>query len=832
MNRVLGDITSASSSVSTASGAFAWLDEPAVSAVATTITSNNRLLDEVDRLIQSYHVWPHGYPADKKTPPERSIRIFYRRTNDIQASTSFTNILENYRDHVLHKNAHTLVKYPYAKEYLTEDPLGLTEHDLSDTRIYKNATKLAAVIREPSPTSTERTEVSDEEDDASHSGVSDTAGSTTNADDASATRPAEGIPRPPLARVKTTFASILEKLQLDLYLFLRANVSRFMDETSNNVIERRIVTYEHDKGLIGRDRIAMGLRYSWQMFKADVYDLCCALVAGGFYFLPFYTTPRTKNMIISKWCDVIRKIHKQLMEFLEEWGRLSERDAMKRLRSFLSKKEVEIIEIEVRENHPDIWEKHRKSIRVFFHQHPLGDTIRLINNIDTAKFPLGFDPVKHTPDALKETLYSYSDLQLKETEKAAENRALANENKKLKNQLDAALKAGNKRNRNTKRQNDTGAAAEADVSDSEKRLSKESPAVRRLMRKNKRGHRPCLQCARDGLRRFHKVCDPAKRAADVKRTKQQKRDNPTPKFPPDEKDRKYPLSSYSSSACKHCKREDVKPSIAENDRHFEDSCYRRPGGECDQKGAKTRRARTNLVKSLAMEAKKEAGKRKSSARDDSNPKKRGKGVRFKTTEMAVRPAPHAASQHHATEQTSHSTGTSAGASPARNNIPDPRLEGTGSHETWATVATGATLNPTPVSNLRRKVRSRKYKRSQMAERYPITSDELDYAWANCPHYIKKGHIVYQLEAEGKEENLIAFRKDMARDLKTGYVPPYPPPYPSMVDQEPLPDPSVPTVTPLVLTPMPPPPPQRQQTLLPAAGRPPSPPNSPGEEASR
>ena len=143
MNRVLGDLTSAQSNPSSEAGAYAWLNLPAVSSVAVTPDSNRELLDEVDRLIASYSEFPHGYPENKKTDEFR-IRIRYRRTNDQQASASFTNILENYRAHVLHKRASELTAYPFTLEYLIADPLGREELDISDTRIFRNANRLTA----------------------------------------------------------------------------------------------------------------------------------------------------------------------------------------------------------------------------------------------------------------------------------------------------------------------------------------------------------------------------------------------------------------------------------------------------------------------------------------------------------------------------------------------------------------------------------------------------------------------------------------------------------------------------------------------------------------
>ena len=263
MNRVLGDLTSAQSNTSTVSGAYAWLNLPAVSAVAVSTDTNRQLLDEVDRLISSYYEYPHGYPENKKSDEHR-IRIHYRRTNDRQASASFTSLLENYRAHVLHKRASELTSHPYTLDYLISDPLGREDHDVSDTRIYRNANRLTAAAANGGTLPI--TDLTDGDDGGSEGSAGDDTAAGA-ADAASATAPASGEEgtapaAAPVPRVRTPFAALLEQLQLDLYLFLRSNVSRFMDETSNNVITNRIKTYEHDKGLTGRGRIHPDLRYT------------------------------------------------------------------------------------------------------------------------------------------------------------------------------------------------------------------------------------------------------------------------------------------------------------------------------------------------------------------------------------------------------------------------------------------------------------------------------------------------------------------------------------------------------------------------------------------
>ena len=47
MNRVLGDLTSTQRTEGSASGAYAWLNTPAVSAVAVTTDTNRQLMDEI-----------------------------------------------------------------------------------------------------------------------------------------------------------------------------------------------------------------------------------------------------------------------------------------------------------------------------------------------------------------------------------------------------------------------------------------------------------------------------------------------------------------------------------------------------------------------------------------------------------------------------------------------------------------------------------------------------------------------------------------------------------------------------------------------------------------
>ena len=84
----------------------------------------------------------------------------------------------------------------------------------------------------------------------------------------------------------------------------------------------------------------MKTHYTWSRLKEDTFVLCCQMTTPGFYFLPLYTTPRMSRQIVSQRCLAICKIHAKLVAFDADWGSLSERDTMKRLHSFLSKKKV------------------------------------------------------------------------------------------------------------------------------------------------------------------------------------------------------------------------------------------------------------------------------------------------------------------------------------------------------------------------------------------------------------------------------------------------------------------------------------------------------------
>ena len=123
------------------------------------------------------------------------------------------------------------------------------------------------------------------------------------------------------------------------------------------------------------------------------------------------------------------------------------------------------------------------------------------------------------------------------------------------------------------------------------------------MRPNKRGKRPCILCARDGMRRFHDTCDPTKRAEQAKKLREI--DKKAASFPPKkEGDPKYPSKSYAANACPHCKRDNTKPEFTLG--HNPATCPRRPGGQCDQANADTRKSRDAVVRKFIHDKRKAA----------------------------------------------------------------------------------------------------------------------------------------------------------------------------------------------------------------------------------
>ena len=181
-------------------------------------------------------------------------------------------------------------------------------------------------------------------------------------------------------------------------------------------------------------------------------------------------------------------------------------------------------------------------------------------------------------------------------------------------------------------------------------------------------------------------------------------DQPPPRFPPLEKDRKHKLSEYGPKDCTHCKREDADPKRC---KHRSDTCFRRPGGECDQANAKTRGQRNAVCRRLAIERQRNGPPTKN-------------GDKKKTNHSAVR-VMHAATRVAVTPTAPNETTTVAPKEPK--------------------ATEGAA--PPPSVDKHKKIRSRKYTKSKYAQDKPMTEAELDFAIRECPNFVNKGHIRHQ-----------------------------------------------------------------------------------------
>ena len=650
---------------------FTFLNQPTDAVYAVCAETDPHVIDVADTRLKNAYEYPIGYPADKKDPKVR-IRIRYQITNDTQANALFDNVVAMYTQHVIRKNPGVEREHPYLREYLERDPLGLIPHDDSDARIYSNARRLvqaahatsltaptgtasatassatassAVPTSEPADKSSSRKKKSkkkksgtDPSDEASKASAVEPAPvrvvlTGPDAEGSSGDEPALAATTTPQVRVLTAFAGILNKLQMDLYLYLMANTSRFMDSTCNSIIEQRMASHDRDNNLKGLDRLAKGKRYSWDNFKADTLELCCVLATGGFYFLPLYTTPRGKGQIVTKWCHVIQTIHNNLTKYDKNWAQMTEKDALKRLQAFLSPKEVEVIEDELKDKHKGLWAKLKKSIRRFFRTSRLHDAIKLITSIDTAKFPPGeYNPAKHSKRALRNTLAPLDSVEQHNSKDSPELKLLKEQLAKSEAKCAELLKQMKRKKATPFRQTTTDTTPEPEPQRPPLDLSKERPHMQKLMRPNKQGKSPCIECARMGMRLFHDVCDPVRRAANAAKHKRRK---PAPTFPPQEKDRRHPVVSYPPRACRHCVREDVDPKYTTL--HPPEKCFRKKGGECDQAKATTRQQRADVVKRLTaqMRADRQALK-PAPKKGKSQTAKRGKQVTFdpKTTTMA------------------------------------------------------------------------------------------------------------------------------------------------------------------------------------------------------
>ena len=696
--------------------------------------------------------------------------------------------------------------YPWFDEYMRQNPLGLNTYPDHDARIYKNAHKLISAREKakrsqqpesgtgasegaPEASSTEpaapepvskqtrskkrkakkKAQASIAAAASTESKVGESTPTDTIAlDTEDSTTPVESAP---VVRVLTDFAEQLAQRQLELYILLRANLHMFMDKTCQGILDNRISLHEKENKLKGMERAKIGKRYSWEQLRADISKLCCGVATPGYYFLPLYTTVRLKNQSVSQWGHVISTIHRNLANFAADWGKLSQMDAMKRLYSFISTKEREVMELELQKLHPREYKKHNKCIRTFFESTSVATALRLINEVDPEKFPHGYDPFKHTPDAIKQTLYSHAELEkLKSNEKS-----VARQLKEAKAQIAALQRQANKKSRKRDRDTEPEPAGRKRPKAPGDKSGDNSAAFKALMKPNKAGKLPCPKCAKVGLRIFHDVakCDPTLRAKNAKRKRDRDKDAKPVVFPPEnDEQRKFKLASYPANACTHCKREDVNPKYAT--KHEASTCYRRPGGECDSANAKTRGERSRHVRSLLN--RRETGPNKGN--DKSGKKKPEKAQRGGAkrvtinTEMLVKPLPGDPAGYRPTqpayvpEVEPAAAASSSQRPPLRR--PNPSTPAGDQGATSSRRNNRIVDANAPIDFPCKKLRTKNFPKSAYALEHPMTHAELKFAMGENMKYVSPANVRYGLEKKGQEVHLMQLRERMRAAKKAAY----------------------------------------------------------------
>ena len=141
IKRVMAHLTTATTPSDSAVGVYAFLDQPAVSSVATPLRTTTSEYDDTEATLKQHNVYPPDYPEDKKG--EKGVRIVYLKVNTDQAESAFRSVVKIYLSHVLKEHAQHMSNYPFTKEYLQNNPLGLFQYPETDPRIYKNADKVA-----------------------------------------------------------------------------------------------------------------------------------------------------------------------------------------------------------------------------------------------------------------------------------------------------------------------------------------------------------------------------------------------------------------------------------------------------------------------------------------------------------------------------------------------------------------------------------------------------------------------------------------------------------------------------------------------------------------
>ena len=196
----------------------------------------------IETRIQKHNEFPQHHPPEFK-PKGKSTRFYYKYTNVPELKRFFVYYITTYRLHVLNKHA-DVKTYPALSDYLRLYPLGVTRPEFSDTLYYKNANKMTEALAY------------------------------------NATAPGGSSPKPVPSPVLTDLANAHVVLQQELYLYIRANTHRFMDESCQTILDTLISKHEQDNNLEGDERLALGTRYSWSQMQSDLQGLCCISTPG------------------------------------------------------------------------------------------------------------------------------------------------------------------------------------------------------------------------------------------------------------------------------------------------------------------------------------------------------------------------------------------------------------------------------------------------------------------------------------------------------------------------------------------------------------------------
>ena len=189
--------------------------------------------DPIRARLKEHDEYPDHHPKEMKAPG-KSVRFHYKASNLPELESVLAYIKRTYVIHAINKhceNSHLIDM----RDYLTKFPLGVTEPDKGDTRYYKNAHKMVESI-------------------------------TRNKEDP---EDPDVVPEP----VYTEFALHHRALQRKVYLYLRANYHRFMDNNCKIILDNTIAEYERANNLKGEDRLLVGKRYSWKQMQKDLAKL-------------------------------------------------------------------------------------------------------------------------------------------------------------------------------------------------------------------------------------------------------------------------------------------------------------------------------------------------------------------------------------------------------------------------------------------------------------------------------------------------------------------------------------------------------------------------------